>query len=134
VSDNFAIRERAADNAGLKQLSPPGGTTLDFIHWHRGKAGTIELACDVLIKELAGWRMLPSQRSGTDATWLHLNVTIYHLLQVRWPTRELARLLNGCASSRSNLSALSSVTHARLASASPMPLSPTLRRPALAGD
>lgn len=38
---------------------PPGGTGLELIRWHRGKAGTIEHAHDVLMNELAG-AALPS--------------------------------------------------------------------------
>lgn len=58
---------------------PPGGTGLDLICWHRGKAGTIEHAHDVLMNELAGWA-LPSQKFGANAAWLRLNVMLYNLL------------------------------------------------------
>lgn len=58
---------------------PPGGTGLDLIQWHRGKAGTIEHAHDVLMNELAGW-CLPSQKFGANAAWLRLNVMLYNLL------------------------------------------------------
>ncbi len=58
---------------------PPGGSGLDLIQWHRGKAGTIEHAHDVLMNELAGWA-LPSQKFGANAAWLRLNVMLYNLL------------------------------------------------------
>lgn len=58
---------------------PPGGTGLDLIRWHRGKAGTIEQAHDVIMNELAGWA-LPSQKFGANAAWLRLNVLLYNLL------------------------------------------------------
>jgi len=45
---------------------PTGGSGLDIISWHRGKAGTIEHAHDVLMNELAGWA-LPSQKFGANA-------------------------------------------------------------------
>ena len=50
-----------------------------MIHWHRGKAGTIEHAHDVLMNELAG-AALPSQKFGANAAWLRLNVILYNLL------------------------------------------------------
>jgi len=58
---------------------PAGGTGLDLIRWHRGKAGTIEHAHDVLMNELAGW-CLPSQKFGANAAWLRMNVLLYNLL------------------------------------------------------
>ena len=58
---------------------PDGGSGLDLIRWHRGKAGTIEHAHDVLINELAG-AALPSQKFGANAAWLRLNVILYNLL------------------------------------------------------
>jgi len=58
---------------------PKGGCGLDIIHWHRGKAGTIEHAHDVLMNELAGWA-LPSQKFGANAAWLRLNALLYNLL------------------------------------------------------
>jgi len=58
---------------------PEGGSGLDLIRWHRGKAGTIEHAHDVLMNELAG-RALPSQKFGSNAAWLRMNVLLYNLL------------------------------------------------------
>jgi Transposase DDE domain group 1 len=58
---------------------PQGGSGLDIIRWHRGKAGTIEHAHDVLMNELAGWA-LPSQKFGANAAWLRLNALLYNLL------------------------------------------------------
>jgi hypothetical protein len=58
---------------------PPRGTGLDLIRWHRGKAGTIEHAHDVVMNELAG-AALPSQKFGANAAWLRLNVLLYNLL------------------------------------------------------
>ncbi|MFZ1413897.1 MAG: IS1380 family transposase, partial [Defluviicoccus sp.] len=68
---HFAVVTNRAD--------PPGGSGLDVIHWHRGKAGTIEHAHDVLMNELAG-AALPSQKFGANAAWLRLNVLLYNLL------------------------------------------------------
>jgi hypothetical protein len=58
---------------------PEGSSGLDLIRWHRGKAGTIEHAHDVLMNELAG-AALPSQKFGANAAWLRLNVILYNLL------------------------------------------------------
>jgi hypothetical protein len=58
---------------------PEGGSGLDLIRWHRGKAGTIEHAHDVVMNELAG-AALPSQKFGANAAWLRLNVLLYNLL------------------------------------------------------
>ena len=58
---------------------PAGGSGLDLIRWHRGKAGTIEHAHDVLMNELAG-AALPSQKFGANAAWLRLNTLLYNLL------------------------------------------------------
>jgi Transposase DDE domain group 1 len=58
---------------------PDGGSGLDLIRWHRGKAGTIEHAHDVLMNELAG-AALPRQKFGANAAWLRLNVILYNLL------------------------------------------------------
>jgi len=58
---------------------PQGSSGLDLIRWHRGKAGTIEHAHDVLMNELAG-AALPSQKFGANAAWLRLNVILYNLL------------------------------------------------------
>ena len=58
---------------------PEDGSGLDLIRWHRGKAGTIEQAHDVLMNELAG-AALPSQKFGANAAWLRLNVILYNLL------------------------------------------------------
>jgi hypothetical protein len=65
----------AAKTVGLAN----SGCGLDLIRWHRGKAGTIEHAHDVLMNELAG-AALPSQKFGANAAWLRLNVIPYNLL------------------------------------------------------
>jgi hypothetical protein len=57
---------------------PDGGRGLDLIRWHRGKAGTIEHAHNVLMNKLAA--ALPSQKFGANAAWLRLNVIFYNLL------------------------------------------------------
>ena len=61
------------------RCDPEGGSGLDLIRWHRGKAGTIEHAHDVLMNELAG-AALPSQKFGANAAWLRLNVILFNLL------------------------------------------------------
>jgi len=55
------------------------GDGLDILRWHRGKAGTIEHAHDILTNELAA-EALPSQKFGANAAWLRLNVLLYNLL------------------------------------------------------
>ena len=61
------------------RADPQGGSGLDIIRWHRGKAGTVEHVHDVLMNELAGWA-LPSQKFGANAAWLRLNAMLYNLL------------------------------------------------------
>jgi len=75
-----------ADGSSVKHFAivtnrddPPGGNGLDLIRWHRGKAGTVEPAHDVLKNELAA-AALPSQRFGANAAWFRLNVLLYNLL------------------------------------------------------
>jgi hypothetical protein len=58
---------------------PDGGSGLDLIRWHRGKAGTVEHAHHVLTNELAA-EALPSQKFGANAAWFRLNVLLYNLL------------------------------------------------------
>lgn len=58
---------------------PEGGCGLDLMRWHRGKAGTVELAHDVLTNELAA-EALPSQKFGANAAWFRLNVMLYNLI------------------------------------------------------
>lgn len=58
---------------------PEGGSGLDLLRWHRGKAGTVEIAHDVLTNELAA-EALPSQKFGANAAWFRLNVMLYNLL------------------------------------------------------
>ena len=55
----------------------------ELLDWHRGKAGTVEHAHDVVMNELAG-RVLPSQKLGANAT---------HSLPV-FPSQILASFLN----------------------------------------
>ena len=58
---------------------PEGGDAGDLLRWHRGKAGTVEHAHDVLANELAA-AALPSQKFGANAAWFRLNVVLYNLL------------------------------------------------------
>ena len=58
---------------------PEGGSGLDLIRWHRGKAGTVEHAHHVLTNELAA-EALPSQKFAANAAWFRLNVLLYNLL------------------------------------------------------
>ena len=58
---------------------PEGGSGLDLLRWHRGKAGSVEPAHDVLTNELAA-QALPSQKFGANAAWFRLNVMLYNLL------------------------------------------------------
>ena len=58
---------------------PQGGDAGDLLRWHRGKAGTVEHAHDVLANELAA-SALPSQKFGANAAWFRLNVVLYNLL------------------------------------------------------
>jgi hypothetical protein len=50
-----------------------------LIEWHREKAGTIELAHDVLKNEL-GAGVLPSKYFGANAAWLRLAVIAHNVL------------------------------------------------------
>ena len=58
---------------------PKGGDAGALLRWHRGKAGTVEHAHDVLANELAA-AALPSQKFGANAAWFRLNVVLYNLL------------------------------------------------------
>jgi Transposase DDE domain group 1 len=78
--------ELFADGSTVKHFAtvtnlpdPPHGSGLDLLHWHRGKAGTVEHAHRVLKDELAA-AALPSQRFGANAAWFRLNVLLYNLL------------------------------------------------------
>jgi len=75
-----------ADGSEIKHFAivtnrsdPDGGSGLDLLRWHRGKAGTVEHAHRVLKDELAA-AALPSQRFGANAAWFRLNVLLYNLL------------------------------------------------------
>jgi hypothetical protein len=58
---------------------PEGGDAGDLLRWHRGKAGTVEHAHDVLGNELAA-AALPSQKFGANAAWFRMNVILYNLM------------------------------------------------------
>ena len=58
---------------------PEGSDAGALLRWHRGKAGTVEHAHDVLANELAA-AALPSQKFGANAAWFRLNVVLYNLL------------------------------------------------------
>lgn len=58
---------------------PKGGDAGDLLRWHRGKAGTVEHAHDVLANELAA-TALPSQKFGANAAWFRLNVILFNLI------------------------------------------------------
>lgn len=58
---------------------PEGGDAGNLLRWHRGKAGTVEHAHDVLANEFAA-AALPSQKFGANAAWFRLNVVLYNLL------------------------------------------------------
>lgn len=76
LGDGTAVRHFAIVT---NRSDPEDGSGADLIRWHRGKAGTIEHAHDVLMNELGGWA-LPSQKFGANAAWLRLNVMLYNLL------------------------------------------------------
>ena len=101
---------------------PEGGSGLDLIRWHRGKAGTIEHAHDVLMNELAG-AALPSQKFGPNAAWLRLNVILYNLLSAykrsAYPRNFTLPDPSGCAFCCSTPSARSSTTPAKPSCAAP---------------
>ena len=135
---HFAVVTNRAD--------PPGGSGLDLIRWHRGKAGTIEHAHHVLMNELAG-AALPSQKFGANAAWLRLNVLLYNLLsaykRVGLPEefhtvrpkrlRFLLRNMVGKAIRHARTSLLRLTAAAARALADPARTSFALNRPALAG-
>lgn len=75
-----------ADGAAVKHFcvvtnraDPEGGDAGDLLRWHRGKAGTVEHAHDVLTNELAA-AALPSQKFGANAAWFRMNAMLYNLL------------------------------------------------------
>ena len=51
----------------------------ELLEWHREKAGTIELAHDVIKNELAGG-VMPCGRFGADAAWFRLTLISYNIL------------------------------------------------------
>jgi len=55
------------------------GDGLELIHWHRGKAGSVEHSHDILTNELAA-EALPSQKFGANGAWVRFNVILYNLL------------------------------------------------------
>ena len=57
------------------------GDGLAILQWHRGKAGTIEHAHDVLTNGLAA-EALPSQKFGANTAWVRLNAMLYNLLSL----------------------------------------------------
>ena len=61
------------------RADPEDGDASDLLHWHRGKAGTVEHAHDVLMNGLAA-RAPPSQKFGANAAWFRLNVLLYNLM------------------------------------------------------
>ena len=52
-----------------------------LLEWHRGKAGTIEHAHDILTNDL-GAGVYPSAKHGANAAWLRLQVLTHNLLQL----------------------------------------------------
>jgi Transposase DDE domain group 1 len=52
-----------------------------LLTWARGRAGTIELAGDVLKNDLAAG-VYPSDKFGANAAWLRLQVVTYNLLEL----------------------------------------------------
>ena len=61
------------------RADPEGGDAGDLLRWHRGKAGSVEHAHDVLANELAA-AALPGQKFGANAAWFRMNVILYNLL------------------------------------------------------
>jgi len=52
-----------------------------LLEWHRGKAGTVEHAHNVLTNELAAG-VYPSGKFGVDALWLRMQVITFNLLEL----------------------------------------------------
>jgi hypothetical protein len=61
------------------RADPEGGDAGDLLRWHRGKAGSVEHAHDVLANGLAA-AALPSQKFGANAAWFRMNVILYNLM------------------------------------------------------
>ena len=51
------------------------------LEWHRGKAGTIEHAHDILTNEL-GAGVYPTGKHRVNAAWLRLQVVTHNLLEL----------------------------------------------------
>lgn len=51
----------------------------EVIPWHRGKAGTVEIAHDVVENDLGGGAM-PCGRFGANAAWFRLNALTHNIL------------------------------------------------------
>jgi hypothetical protein len=70
---HFAVVTNEPDWAGDK-----------LIWWHRAKAGTIEIAHDILKNELGAGTM-PCGRFGANAAWFRLNVITWNLMvALKW--------------------------------------------------
>ena len=99
---------------------PTGGSGLDIISWHRGKAGTIEHAHDVLMNELAGWA-LPSQKFGANAACCastrSSTISYPPSSASAYPRNSTLPAPSGCASSSSAPSGKSSDTPEKPSSA-----------------
>lgn len=51
----------------------------EVILWHRGKAGTVEIAHDIVKNDLGG-SVMPCGRFGANAAWFRLNVLTHNIL------------------------------------------------------
>lgn len=51
----------------------------EVIRWHRGKAGTVEIAHDIVKNDLGG-SVMPCGRFGANAAWFRLNVLTHNIL------------------------------------------------------
>jgi hypothetical protein len=71
------VTNRPAPEEGREQRGAL--SAVDLVHWHRGKAGTIEHVHRTLKDEL-GAGVMPSGRFGANAAWLRINVLTYNLL------------------------------------------------------
>jgi len=73
------VTNRPKPAEGGEPAKPDEMSAADLVHWHRQKAGTIELVHRSMKDEL-GAGVLPCQRFGANAAWFRINALTYNVL------------------------------------------------------